>query len=227
MAIGSMRGGAVALLTGLALLASSGASARTTPLTAATLAALKDQAIVLSVHKKPTFVSRTADKAAFAALGAGAMMTEGDRIVAENDVDDPAVMLGHELLGSLVADGGAVAAPDATTLVDGDDPARLAAAYPDSPYVLDARTYIWSLGYYPLAWSHYRVHYAVRVKLVDTRGKRVLAEGSCDRYDSDESHAPTMEELLANRAERLKAMLHVHASACLDELRRTVLAEQH
>ena len=226
MAMESRQRTPIALVAGLvltAMLASSGANARTMALTDAARDALKGQAVVLATHKVPGFVARTADKAAFAVIGGIEMMSAGERLVAENGVDDPAVKLGHALLGDLVADGGAIAAPDATTPVDSDDPAKLAAAYPDSPYVLDVRTTMWNFGYYPLAWSHYRVLYGVRVKLVDARAKRVVAEGSCTRYDSDEPHAPTIEELLANRAERLKAMLDVHATACLAELRHSVL----
>jgi len=72
----------IALVAGLALLASTGATARTTALTDAARDALKGQAVVLAAHKLPTFVAHTAGKAAFAVLGAAAMLSEGERIVA-------------------------------------------------------------------------------------------------------------------------------------------------
>lgn len=200
-----------------------GVGARTAPLAEGAIQALNGQTVVLAVHSKPDFAARTAGKATFAILGAAAMISAGNQIVTENSVDDPAVHIGDALLSGLVAQDGAVAAPPATAEVVSDDPARLAAAYPGSAYVLDVRTSGWSFGYYPTAWSHYRVHYSVRVKLVDTRSKSVVAEGACTRHDDDEPHAPTQEELLANKAERLKGMLAAHADACLEELRRNVL----
>jgi hypothetical protein len=223
MSTRSIRRRAIAGCTAAALTLSVGASARTLPIAESATQGLHGQTVVLAAHAKPDFAARTAGKATFAMLGAGAMIAAGNQLVAENDVDDPAVTIGNELLQGLVARDGAIAAPAATAQVDSDDPARLAAAYPGGTYVLDVRTSGWSFGYYPTSWAHYRVQYGVKLRLVDTRSKSVVAEAACVRHDDDEPNAPTHDELLANRAERLKAMLHAHAQACLDELRQKVL----
>ena len=61
------------------------------PLPEATAATLAGKTLAITRRgEKPSFMAMTAGKATFALLGAGAMAVEGNRIVRENGIADPA-----------------------------------------------------------------------------------------------------------------------------------------
>ena len=58
------------------------------------------KSMVTTISEKPDFAAMTAGKAMFAMVGTVAMINEGNRIVRENDIDDPA----HYISGQLAED---------------------------------------------------------------------------------------------------------------------------
>lgn len=71
------------------------------PINEKSLSGLKSQSIVQTARKAPDFAAMTAGKAAFAVLGALAMIGEGNRIVADNKVIDPAESVAAGLAAAL------------------------------------------------------------------------------------------------------------------------------
>jgi len=74
----------------------------------------------------------------------------------------------------------------------------------------------------PVAAERYQPNYLVRVRVVQLSQPRVLWQGACRSVGRDKGAMWTMEELLGNSAEILKAMLAEAADTCADELGRTV-----
>ena len=65
------------------------------------------------------------------------------------------------------------------------------------------RTVNWSFAYFPTDWNSYRVIYSAKLRLTDTRNRKVLAEGFCARIPEKSDSAPGYEELLADQEEGL------------------------
>lgn len=158
----------------------------------------------------------------FAMVGAFAMISAGNRIVADNNVDDPAGIVAEQLRQALAEKGGLIPASGTGPIADTTDTAKLAALYPNADYVLDVQTINWSFVYRPNL-SHYRVIYSVKVRLIDTRKAKLLAEGFCARKDDKDPNPPTHDELLANHAELLKTRLRTDAKECGEELKQKIL----
>lgn len=173
-------------------------------LSAEDAARLNGKSLAITKHQRPSFVAMTPGKASFALLGAGAMIAAGNKIVDDNGISDPAILLGEQLASGLKnAFGVLPAAPDATatTLTK---PNELAALHLESDYVLDVRSAGWSYAYYPTQWSTYWVGYSVQVQLIETASKRVISNAACNANTNKHPHSPSREALLADGAQLLK-----------------------
>jgi hypothetical protein len=164
----------------------------------------------------------TAGKAMFGLLGAAAMISAGNTIVVDNNIEDPAPFVADQLREAVENKYGMVTAAGTAPLVDTTDTLKLAALYAAGDFVLDVQTINWSFVYRPNL-THYRVLYSVKVRLIEIHGAKLLAEAFCYRKDDDDKNPPTHEELLANQAALLKKRLHDHAAECAGELTNKLL----
>lgn len=193
----------------------------------ADVAALRNSApttITLTARKRPDFAAMTAGKAMFGMVGAMAMISAGNTIIEENDVEDPADYIAMELATNLSASLGTQTVDNGGTLADTVKPAALAKLYPNADLLLDVQTINWSFVYFPADWNSYRVIYSAKLRLIDTRTGKLRAEGFCSRVPENSDDAPSREELLADRAARLKGELRVAADHCIGEFKAKVLA---
>jgi len=200
-----------------------------TPLPLADNAApkLAGQQIVVVKRAVPDFGALTAGEAAagglFGPIGGAvagqAMINAGNAIVQQHGVDDPSREIAETLTRALVARYGATSGGLGSYVItpDDDEPARVAAAYQASPFVIDVRTTNWGFLYFPTDWSHYRVNYRARMRLISTERAEVIAEGGCVSLPDKTDDAPTYDELLGNGALRLKTELKKAAELCIRE----------
>lgn len=194
------------------------------PMAAATGTAMKEQTVAQTARAKPDFAAVTAGKAMFGMLGAVAMISAGNEIVTGFQIADPADEIGRGLAEALKSSRGAKIAAG-TTSVKVDDPAGVAAAAGGAArYVLDVQTIGWGFSYFPTDWTHYRVSYRAKARLIDTASKTVVAEGGCSRMPESNTGAPTYDELMATNAVRLKQELSLAASTCVAQLKTDMLA---
>lgn len=208
----------------IAVLMTGCANIQKIPLNADASAALSKQAIVPVTRAKPDFAAITPGKAAFAMLGAIAMISAGNDLVKVNDIEDPANAISLGLLQELQSARAARPISPAV-LVDGDEPEKLvAAAKGTAKYVLDVQTINWSLGYFPTDWTHYRVMYVAKARLIDAESKKVVAEGKCVRVPDSNKNAPSYDELVDNQAQRLKKELQIAAVGCVQSLKADMLS---
>jgi hypothetical protein len=187
-------------------------------------ALLKDQTVTHTVRKKPDFAASTPAKATFAVIGALAAISEGNDLVAANRIDDPADAIAAGLSQALAANHGTrVVSPPIA--VNGDDVNQIAAtAKGKARFVVDVQTFNWGLIYFPTDWTHYRIMYAAKARLIDVESNMVISEGLCKQMAETNANAPTYNQLTGNGAALLKKELGRYAGACVKSLKKEMFA---
>lgn len=184
---------------------------------------LKGKTITTTRYPKSDFSAFTSSKAAFAMVGAVAMISEGNEIVKTNNIEDPALKIAKELTDKLATARGMRLIPAGDKAAQSDDISVLLTTYPKADYVLDVKTTLWMFNYYPTDWSHYKVTYNARLRLIESSTNNVLAQALCKTVQGDDKNPPTKDQLLENHAKLLKEYLNKAASACGDLLSKDVL----
>jgi hypothetical protein len=154
--------------------------------------ALQGRSIALTTRHRPDFAAMTAGKMMFGAIGAVAMIHAGNTIVDENGVEDPSVYIGQQLLQSEVSQNGGVSAPAQTVVADTHDAAKLTHLYTGADFILDVQTVNWSFIYFPTNYTHYKVIYSAKLRIIDAHKGNLVAEGFCVRKGDDEKSHPRM-----------------------------------
>ncbi len=193
------------------------------PLSQDTSASLKGSSMAATQYPMPDFSAMTAGKATLGLIGAAAMISAGNEIVRENNIPDPAFGITEGLVERLKASRSIEFVDMPDIVAKKDDIKALIAAYPGVDYLLDVKTFNWMFGYYPTDWTHYRVIYNARMRLIDTKAGKVIAETLCRTTQGDDNNPPTREQLLENNAGLLKSYLTNGANQCVDVLARDVL----
>lgn len=184
---------------------------------------MKGKTIVTTVSEKPDFAAMTAGKAMFAMVGAAAMIYEGNQIIKNNNVQDPANYIGEKLATELSAKNSLnISSINNIESSDGID--ELSNKYSDKDYILDVRTINWSFAYFPTDWDNYRVIYSVKLRLIDTKNSNLIAEGFCSNVPDQTENSPSHDELLANDAQRLKNELQLSADKCLSQFNKEIFS---
>jgi hypothetical protein len=191
-------------------------SVQNVPISSGAAAGLSGKTAAAVSREKPSFGAMTAGKAAIGGLLGGALMIHaGNEIVRENEIEDPANYISRKLLEELAAKRGVVVREMKDVVAKGDKIPDLCKQYQNVDVLLDVQTINWSFTYFPTDWSHYRVVYSVRLRLIDVKTGQILAEGFSSRAPDKTADAPTHEELLADHAQRLKQELQTAADQSL------------
>lgn len=177
-------------------------------------AELAGQSLSIARHEKPSFVASTAGKAGFAIFGTGAMIANGNRLVQENAIADPAEIVAAILLPALAAKWQLLAAGDQAVIVPSKEVKAISAALPGADLVLDIRSTGWSYSYFPTHWGTYWVGYGVQVRLIDARSSAIHANMFCGAVTRKHPHPPSREQLVAEQAQLLKDILANLAWTC-------------
>jgi hypothetical protein len=186
-------------------------------------AALRNKTLVVDQYQISSFAAITPGKAIFGAIGGALMVTTGNQFVEENEIQDPAKYIGNQVADRLASRLGIVVNQSNAESLNSNSVDAISARYQDSNLVLDSQTINWSYAYYPTHWDSYRLIYSVRMRLIDTRAKEVLAEAFCARNDEYSDDAPSHRELTANGGEWIKNRLIAYAGSCTDELTNKIL----
>ena len=186
----------------------------------------RNHTVTVPTRALPDFAASTAGKASFGLIGAAAMISEGNKIIKENDVEDPANYISKQLISALSNKYQLVHIDANTSELESEDVKNISRAFKDADYVLDVRTVNWSFIYFPTDWNNYRVIYSSKLRLIDTKKRMTIAEGFCSRVPEEDDNAPSYDELLGNNAERLKNELRVSADHCIDHFKKNVFMMQ-
>lgn len=181
----------------------------------------KPKTILTTYRDKPDFMAMTPGKAV--ALGPFAtplMISKGNEIVRENAIDDPAMLISKAISSDL-------SSKHDMEVVDGRhhvtgiySASEVAEKFKGTDWILDVETRNWGFAYMLGGWDSYQVNYGAKLTLIDSRTKSTVAEGYCaKRSRSETGKAPSYDELLANKASRLKAEFELLAGQCVTEFR--------
>lgn len=207
-----------------ALLVSACATVNHTPLSPEKSAQLAGKTLASTQYPVPAFTAFTAGKAAFGLLGAAAMIAEGNEIVATNQIEDPALAISRGLVDRLATSRKGKPLQLAKVQPASDDVGSLVASHAGADYLVDVKTFNWMFNYYPSDWSHYRVTYGARARLIETSTRQVVAETMCQSVQGDDKNPPTKEQLLDKQAALLKEYLRKAADACVEALSKQMLS---
>lgn len=208
-------------------------SVKNVPLESSSLSSIKGQPIAYTERAKvPDFsatkASNVAAGAIFGAIGGAAMaikaINDGNELIKLNQIGDPAEIIAENLTKSLASSQSATPA-SAPVVVQNEDPAQIAANGAGARYIVDVRTTSWGTLYYSTDWSHYGLLYGAKLRLIDASSSKVVAEGFCfiKPEKTPGQQAPTYDELTANGAEKLKAMISAAVDQCTTKFKTETL----
>lgn len=167
----------------------------------------------------PSFMAMTAGKASFALIGAAAMASDGNRLVKENNIADPADTVEAILTPAFIKQYGVTpASPSGHSITPGNDLKQIIGAAPGADLILDIRSIGWNFAYYPTHWATYWVGYGVEVQLIDTKAAKVLADARCATNTNKNAAPPSRESLTTNGAQLLKDVLSSLSWDCSRQL---------
>lgn len=211
------------LLIAIAGLAMVGcASVSHIPMTPETANTIKNREVATVKRDKPNFAAATVGQSTFGIFGIAAATSAGNEIVTKNNIEDPAIYIGERLSEELAKKYDTKVSSKSIEIGD-DNVKHISKSSPGSELVLDIMTINWNFVYFPTSFNKYRVIYRARLRLIDTKSEKVLAEGICSRVPDQTPDSPTYDELLANNAERLKKELKDAADFCVGEFKSKVL----
>ena len=187
---------------------------------------LKAQSVYGIHYHPPSFIAMTSGKMAVGAffgliggaVAASSMEKEGSRMVSEYQITDPALEIEEAFLSQLRADGETGSVQRVSTDYPNDDLAYLKKGFHQGS-VFDFKTKSWGLGYYPTDWSHYRVGYSLRARLIRFPEGKVLWQGVCKIEENQPSGSrPKLDDLKANNGALLKTKLKGLVGDCVKQL---------
>ena len=212
------------------------------PLTEPELESLKSQTIVVVHRDASKFALNTPGRAygtlPLAAAGFFGSLADigisstrahsaGEKLLAEQGIEDPAISITRRLFEDLQSLGGFgdLRLLEATQPVRLYQPADFKRLAPKGALVLDVRTTDWLLSFIGGHWKRYRLFYEVRARLIDPWRDRELVIAKSKFYEKykDSEEAPTLDQLLADDASLLKAKLQQATRKAMDELRSGLL----
>ncbi len=199
------------------------AGMKTVPMDVDAVQASTPKTVVVSQRETASFVAMTPSRGMLGALGGIAMVSEGNKLVEEYRIEDPANYIGHEIVSSMRSHLALEPVNNTSTMADTKNIAELSSIYGDSDLLVDVQTGAWNFSYFPTNFKKYRVLYNVQLRIIDTRSESQVAGASCKRQLGEQETAPTYDELIANNAEHLKALLRQAADECIEEFRETVI----
>jgi hypothetical protein len=185
------------------------------PLPQAAAADLQGKTLVVTRHKIPPYTAMTAGKAGFALLGAGLMIAEGNKIIRENEVPDPAGLLEAQLAPAFATHYGMQIKPATTAMIDVEKPKQIAATQTDTDYILDIRSGGWMSSYYPADWAKYWILYSVQVQLINAKDGSLVSNMACNASTHKHANSPSKDQMYANKAQLFKSVSTAHGWTCM------------
>jgi hypothetical protein len=168
---------------------------------------LRERTLAVRTGSTPSFYADTPGRRTFGILGVIAMMREGNRLVEDYGLEDPAAQLSEDLL---------------TTLANRND--MRTGSRDAADIVLDVKTINWDFRPYRNNPDNLFVVYSARVSLVDRRNGTVLASGKCRSRRDRFGDSATLEQLLADGAKLLQTELREAAHECAQRVKDDTLS---
>ena len=211
------------------------AQAQTTPIEPALLASYSDKTLAIVTHAPPKVGLMTWDQvgATVAIPGIGVLgaailsgLATGARDAAASGTRthgaklrelsflDPASGITQALTAALKARLNMPIAPEVGMSSDNTLDSAIASA-PGAQWLLEVRTNVWGVTYFPTDWSHYRITYLSNLRVIDAETKRIVAESTCETKQG-ETRRPNIEQLATKDASLLRFYFQQAQFECAD-----------
>ncbi len=185
---------------------------------------LRGQGVAIATLDPSTFAVVLTHGVALGPLGIPEMVAEGQRVLKDYHVVDPADDVAAVLGDAMAGRQGVVILSPHVAVRDDDPDAIVAAAPAGARYVLVVGTVSWGVGNLPMPLSNYFVSYIARARLIDVRTKSVVAEAGCMQAPDGSEFNGAYAQLTANNGELIKTELAARADRCIHFLKRDLLA---
>jgi hypothetical protein len=213
------------LVAGLSVLCVTGCvSTRTAQIENETVNALRGKTVATTDRPRAGLMAMTRGKAYFGVLGVAAMVEAGQSIIKENDIQDPAPIVNHALLLAAEKQYGVVAATTAPVHIDTTDVSKLVEAANGADVLFDVQQVGAGFRYLPFKYGQYVVESSFKFRIIDVHARKLIAEGFCAQSTKDEPTHPSDDELLADKAARLKATFNAQREQCTNQFATQVLS---
>jgi len=177
------------------------------PMTKEHAALLKGHSMASLPSHTPDFVAATRLKGTLGLMGVVGMVAEGNVIIHENNVEDPAQTIAANLTKAIAGRYG-IKMVNLTQKRGVDQSiAALSKAGQEADYLIDVKTSSWGCMYYPTGWDKYYLIYTANLQLIDTRTQTVLCQGYFTAPRKDKENASSYTGLMENQAAGLKQEL--------------------
>ncbi len=178
---------------------------------------IKGKSISVHTASSPVFMDKTPVKLI---TSGWLMMTSGSKIVKNNNIEDPARIVGKKLSDILRKNYKVKIKTNSKDEIDSYNVKKISNSYKGiADYVLSSRTLGYGLSYIRFDISNYVTTYSAQVKLIDVANEKVVAQGSCT-YTPSNKHS--RKGLLDKNAAILKDDLSKGAVACANLFKGTV-----
>jgi hypothetical protein len=188
---------------------------KVTPLPASVATTLNGKVLAVTRHERPYF-NATTDMEGFTALLPYHVDFDGNKLIDEFGIADPAYILEQHLAPAIATYHSMQLRPGPAAVIDKDVADLLASKFGDADFVLDVRSMGWGFTYVPPRLNRYGIGYGAFVELFDVKSGKRVARLSCHTHTWDHPAAPTEKELLANRARLLKDTSDSLAWRCMN-----------
>lgn len=159
-------------------------------------------------------------------MGLAGWGTPGLQLMEENGIEDPMIGVRERLMQRLASDAGL------NNLVVGNSPVpndETKADQIQSKYGSGLHLQLvpgqWTVIYYMGNWARYHMYYGAQARLVRADDGKVLWSSRCQANQDDGDSAPDMDELMADKAARLKHWTEKAAAQCADQLAEQFIGE--
>ena len=168
---------------------------------------LWERSIGARTGSTPSFYADTPGRRTFGILGVMAMAVEGNRLVRDYGIEDPAATLSEELVASLTIQN-----------------RMRTSSRREADLLLEVKTINWDFRPYRNDPDDLFVVYSARVNLVDRRDGQVIASGKCRAGRERHGDSATLEQLLADNAALLREELREAAHECAQRIKGDTLS---
>jgi hypothetical protein len=180
---------------------------------------LQGAPVTIVTHSEPSFVAMTVGKGAFAMLGALAAIADGEQLVKDHHIPDPALAVAARMTPVLQqrfksAGAKSISDPEDKLTTDG----ALASAAGNQGVVLDIVTTGWGFFYTTKSLGHYAINMNLKARLIDAGSGKVIALSTCVPPDGkqwgEDLPKPTYDEMMADDTALIKSRMLDAANAC-------------
>lgn len=150
-------------------------------------------------------------------VGVGAAAVAGNKLVEENGIVDPAMVISRNLAEGLAKEYGVLLLGE-TDVIASDNTDEISDAAKGNDFALDVVTHGWSYMYDGFNMGDYFVGYSSKLRLIDINSGQVISSGLC-AYDPKKAGktAVAHETLIANNAAYIKNELADATELCVQE----------